>query len=163
MTQTSPVWQEHKQASCSKPTGDCCPWWMAYWWISSRGHRLGWLRILESYTFKEQQCTVPVYVTLHQIGNLLRFWHACHCQRFLYTGKYSPGGRYRTKLQTSLPTVCTVHTWEARKSLWSRFCEAESVSNRGKRTHMPPVFMVTSAEDTFKVARQLGDGAPGEC
>lgn len=29
--------------------------------------------------------------------------------------------------------------------------------------HMPPVFTVIRADDVFKVARQLGDGALGEC
>lgn len=53
--------------------------------------------------------------------------------------------------------------------------EETCVSERSKRviiilsapvrahTHMPPVFTVIGADDVFKVARQLGDGALGEC
>lgn len=33
----------------------------------------------------------------------------------------------------------------------------------GARVHMPPVFTVIGADDVFKVARQPGDGALGEC
>jgi len=218
MTQTSTLWQTRKQESCTKPAGDCCPWWMASCWISTRGHWLAFT-LRKTYwryaRFKRLRYEVLSSASSHsktffgpEEG---RIW----CEALTSATFLSPlrcgnkclsssEGTFRTgKRQLSFPNTRArvdiadcfddhhqasnlhlvprqeVHTraGESLERLRRRACDrpflsdgvrmclreraAWSLSRRCvcAHIHMPPVFTVIRADDVFKVARQLRDGA----